>query len=236
MKKFVVDKKVFERLPGYCLGVVIARGIDNSVLDERITEMLNKEIIKFLEVNKDRNIKELSGIMIYRDAFKELGINPNKFMCSIEALAKRVQKSGKLPNINSIVDLVNAFSVKYSLPMGAHDIDKMEENLEIRFSTLNDHFLGMGECEAETMPEGELVYISGNTVKTRRWIWRQSDEGKITNKTKNVFFPIDGFENSNFEDVLNARDELADFLKEKLNCDVKVGYVNEKENEIIIEL
>lgn len=42
MKKFVVDKKVFERLPGYCLGVVIARGIDNSVLDERITEMLNR--------------------------------------------------------------------------------------------------------------------------------------------------------------------------------------------------
>lgn len=236
MKKFIVDKKVFEKLPGYCLGIVVAKGIDNKVPDTRITQMLDTEIARFAEMHKETNVRELPGVKLYRDTFKELGMNPNKFMCSIEALTKRVQKNANLPHINSIVDLGNAFSVKYNLPMGAHDIDKMEEDLEIRFSTVNDHFLGMGESEAESMPNGELVYISGNTVKTRRWIWRQSEEGKITSETKNVFFPIDGFENINLKDVLKARDELADFLRRELNCDVQIGYVNEKENELTLEL
>lgn len=114
-------------------------------------------------------------------------------MCSIEALGKRVQKGHALPEINSIVDLGNAFSLKYVLPMGAHDIGKLDGDLEVRFSVEEDTFLPLGETEAEKPGAGELVYVSSHTVKTRRWIWRQSDDGKITEDTKDVFFPIDGF-------------------------------------------
>ena len=89
-----------------------------------------------------------------RDAFQTLGMNPNKFMCSIESLMKRVQKSGALPHINTVVDLGNAFSLTYQLPMGAHDVDKLEGDIQIRFSTPEDHFLPMGETEMETMPAG----------------------------------------------------------------------------------
>ena len=31
MKRFVVDEKVFEMLPDYILGIVIAEGIDNNI-------------------------------------------------------------------------------------------------------------------------------------------------------------------------------------------------------------
>lgn len=157
-------------------------------------------------------------------------------MCSIEALLKRVQKNAKLPHINTVVDLGNAFSVKYELPLGAHDIDKLEGNLEIRFSVKNDSFLGLGETEKESVPENELVYVSENTVKTRRWIWRQSDDGKITEKTCNVFFPIDGFKNVNDKEVVALRDNLASFLKSELGCEnIKTGFVDIENNEISLE-
>ncbi|MEI3100361.1 MAG: phenylalanine--tRNA ligase beta subunit-related protein [Oscillospiraceae bacterium] len=146
-------------------------------------------------------------------------------MCSIEALMKRVQKSGALPHINTVVDLGNAFSLNYQLPMGAHDVDKMEGDMEIRFSTSADHFRPMGETETETMPEGELVYVSANTVKTRRWIWRQSEDGKIGPETCNVF-PIDGFKGVNLDSVLAARDELARLLREDFGCQVFTGLVD----------
>ena len=58
------------------------------------------------------------------------------------------------------------------------------------------------------MPAGELVFVSGHTVKTRRWVWRQGDEGKITEETGTVFFPIDGFSSINFDAVIQVRDEL----------------------------
>ncbi len=230
MKRFIVDKAVFEKLPDYCIGVVAALGLDNRKHNEALEKLLDEAAAGFAAANKNTNIRELPGVKACREAFHTLGINPNKFLCSIESLMKRVQKSGALPHINTVVDLGNAFSLNYGLPMGAHDVDKMEEDMEIRFSTAADHFQPMGETETENMPEGELVYVSGNTVKTRRWVWRQSEDGKIGPDTCNVFFPIDGFKGVNEETVIKVRDELARLLKEDFGCEVFTGFVDKDNN------
>lgn len=235
MKKFIVKPRVFEILPEYCVGTVTAKGIDNRASRARIEEMLDGNTALFSEKYREANLRELENIAAFRAAFTALGINPNKFMCSIEALMKRVQKNAALPHINPIVDLGNAFSVRYLLPMGAHDIDKLCGDLEVRFSKAGDSFLGMGEEEAESMPEGELVYASGSTVKTRRWIWRQSEDGKISGETSHIFFPIDGFKDVNLGDVLAARDGLARFIEEEFGCEAKTGLVDREHNEFIIE-
>ncbi len=230
MKRFTVDKAVFEKLPDYCTGVVAALGLDNRKHNEALEKLLDEAASGFAAANKNTNIRELTGVKACREAFHTLGINPNKFLCSIESLMKRVQKSGALPHINTVVDLGNAFSLNYGLPMGAHDVDKMEGDMEIRFSTAADHFQPMGETETENMPEGELVYVSGNTVKTRRWVWRQSEDGKIGPDTCNVFFPIDGFKGVNEETVIKVRDELARLLKEDFGCEVFTGFVDKDNN------
>ncbi len=236
MKKFIVDGRVFELLPRYCLGVVVAKGIDNRSANSRIENLLDEQIGKFAAEHRTANIRDLPDVKAYRDAFSVLGMNPNKYMCSIEALTKRVQKNAMLPHINPIVDLANALSLKYGLPLGAHDIAKLDSDMEVRFSVEQDRFRAMGESQPESMPEGELVYVSGHTVKTRRWIWRQSDDGKITEETGDVFFPVDGFEDLNRERVLQARDELAATLQEEFGCKVGVGYVDRTENVFVCEL
>lgn len=231
MKKFIINKSVFEKLPNYCVGIIEVSGIDNSKLNQRIDAMLSENIAKFSETYKDCNIREIENIKAYREAFLSLNMNPNKFMCSIEALTKRVQKVQELPHINPIVNLGNALSVKYLLAMGAHDIEKLESDLEVRFSTTDDSFLPMGDTTTEVMPKGELIYASNNTVKTRRWIWRQSDNSKITAETNHVFFPIDGFTDINKEQVIAARDELAEILEQEFACQVRKGFVDINNNE-----
>jgi DNA/RNA-binding domain of Phe-tRNA-synthetase-like protein len=235
MKSFIVEKAVFDKLPDYCVGVVVATGLDNHRQDETVAQMLDKAAADFAEANKEANVRELPGVKACRDAFLSLSMNPNKFMCSIESLMKRVQKTGALPHINTVVDLGNAFSLNYQLPIGAHDIDKLEDNVEIRFSTIEDHFLPMGEAELENMPEGELVYVSGHTVKTRRWIWRQSEDGKIGEDTSHVFSPIDGFKSVTGDAVIEARDQLAKLLSEHFNCQVVTGYVDKDNNSFDFE-
>ena len=233
MGSFKVAADVFEKLPDYCLGVIVAKGIDNSGTNERISSMMQELTRAFYEKYADANIRENASINVYREAFRAVGLNPNKFMCSIEALGKRVQKGGVLPNINPVVDLGNVCSLKYLVPLGAHDIDKMEnKSFEIRFSTTEDHFHPLGEETMEEMPEGELIYVSGHTVKTRRFMWRQSDDGKITEESCNIFFPLDGFENVNRTDVLAARDEIAQLLKEEFDCEIQLGYINAKKPSI----
>lgn len=232
MRRFEVAEEVFDKLPEYCLGVVVARGMDNGSANALVTQMMNEQMDAFMTRMEGVNLKEYAGIKPYRDAFLALGMNPNKFMCSVEALSKRVQKGNRLPNINPIVDLGNALSLKYSLPMGAHDIDKLDGDMTVRFSTPEDHFLPMGESETETMPDGELVYVSNHTVKTRRWIWRQSDDGKIDEKTSYIFYPIDGFADANREAVEAATKELAELLQNEFGCEVKTGYID-RENRAV---
>ena len=231
MKNFKIDDKVFETLPNYCVAIVEAVGIDNKIKNSKVETLLNENIKAFHNKFADVNIRELPNIKAYRDAFLQLNMNPNKYMCSIEALSKRVQKVGELPHINSIVDLGNALSLKYQLAVGAHDIDKMNSDLEIRFSTNDDHFLPMGENDAENMPAGELIYVSENTVKTRRWIWRQSDDGKITENSSHIYFPIDGFSDLNKDAMLQAQNELANFIRTEFNCEVKTGFVDKENNK-----
>lgn len=232
--KFKVQPEVFEVLPNVCFGVVVARGVNNNSRMDSVCENLGAAIAdvrsRFPGVDS-RNIPEIEA---YRKAFQTLGYNPNKFMCSIEALVRRVLKGGKLPNINNVVDLGNALSLKHLLPIGAHDIAAGGEDIEVRYSRDNDIFIPFGAEESETVSAGELVYARGNSIKTRRWIWRQGLPGMISEKTTEVFFPIDGFSDINSSVVLHARDELASVLRNSMGGKTAVGWVDAKSPEFAI--
>lgn len=224
--KFTVAKELFERLPEACFGVVAVRGLDNSVSKPAVEAMLSHAIAEAEDYFENVKIKESPDIAPYREAFRALDINPNKFMCSIEALLSRVAKKKGLPSINPVVDLGNAVSVKYRIPLGAHDLGSMAGDIEIRPSLPDDTFVPFGSTEAETPDKGEMVYVSGGEVRTRRWTWRQSEKGKITSATSSVFFPLDGFGDVNKTQVLAARDELAALLHEHFGCTAIVGFVD----------
>lgn len=232
--KFVVEQQVFQSLPEVCFGVVAARGIDNTADYPAIAALLQAGIAGAEARFADTSVKEDPAILPYREAFRALAINPNKFMSSIEAMFTRVSKGKGLPSINPIVDLGNALSLKYVLPMGAHDIGKMGgQDMEVRFSRGTDTFLPFGETTPEIMPEGELVYVVGGVVRTRRWTWRQSELGKIDADTKDIFFPIDGFHNANKDAVLTAREELAGLCRDIFGCkDVLIGFVDRDNPEM----
>ena len=60
MKKFIVDEKVFELLPDYCLGVVVASGFDNAAPNEKIEAMLDRNAQDFAARHAEDNVRELS--------------------------------------------------------------------------------------------------------------------------------------------------------------------------------
>lgn len=69
-----------------------------------------------------------------------------------------------------------------------------------------------------TLEPGELVYAVGNLVHTRRWTWRQSENGKIVPETTSVAFPIDGFTDSNLDQVKCACGDLKKELEDIFGC------------------
>ena len=224
--KFKIDKRIFDKLDNLYVGVVVAKDIDNTKEYPQISQMLMDSLALAENRFLDKKVKEDELIIPYREAFRKLGINPNKFQCSVEALFGRISKGKKLPSINPLVDLNNAVSLKHTLPMGTHDLARSNDDIEMRYAKPGDTFTPMGSTETEKPDEGEVVYAVGNEVRTRRWAWRQSEYGKITPETSYVFFPIDGFKGINDKEVDAAAKELTELLKNTFDCEVVSGFVD----------
>ncbi|HUW66273.1 MAG TPA: phenylalanine--tRNA ligase beta subunit-related protein [Spirochaetia bacterium] len=205
---FMIDGDFFAQLPEVCIGVVVAAGVTGGDPDNRALAFLREMEESTRQRLAGRRVKDEPALAPYREAFQRVGYNPNKFMPSVEALATRVAKGSSLPDINPLVNLINAVSLKYLLPMGAHDLEGVA-GVALRSAVQGDVFRPFGSEETEFVPPGELVYAVGRGVRTRRWIWRQSELGKVTAETNQVFVPIDGFTTVNGGEVREARDELA---------------------------
>ena len=230
--KFIIEKEIFEKLPNACFGVVMAKGIDNSKAYPEIEHLLDESIAAAAQRFEGKKVKEEPDILPYREAFRALDINPNKYLCSIEALFTRIAKGKGMPHINPVVDLGNAVSLKYTLPMGAHDLGGSSEDICIRLAQPGDTFLPFGGEVEETPDRGEVIYAVGHQVRTRRWTWRQSEHGKITPESTDIFFPIDGFADFNREQVLAARDELQALVKGIFGCEAAGGFVDAEHPEM----
>lgn len=234
--KFYVTNDVFEKMPSVIFGLVSVYGVDNHAEKKEVENMLATSIRTCEEHFEGKKVKEEKEVAPYREAFVNLGINPNKFMSSIEALLTRISKKKGFPHINAIVDLGNAVSLKHYLPIGAHDLDSMFDNeFCVRVATSDDAFIPFGEVEGEKVDEGEVVYATKDQIRTRRWIWRQSEAGKITEDTRNLLFIIDGFED-NKEEVLKAREELSKLLESTFGCQTKCGLIDKDHQEFYTEI
>jgi len=212
--RFVVAREIFELFPEACFGVVVAENVDNRGESAEITNLLRAQALALAEELGGTDVREHPHVKVWREAFHKLGLNPNKFPSSIEALAKRTAKKPELPTINKVVDLVNALSLKYLLPMGAHDMEVLPGDIEIRRARAGDVFIPFGATEPEPVEEGEVVYATGNHIRTRKWVWRQGEKAKVVPESRTLFFPIDAFYGVTDKAARAARAELAALLQE----------------------
>jgi len=145
---------------------------------------------------------------------------------------KRVLKGGQLPAINSLVDLCNAISIENQVSLGGHDLADIHDALSVCFTKGNEKFLPFGAAEYEPVEEGELVFTSGDVVQTRKWVWRQSELGKMTLDTTDVFFQLTGFDDAPDSPLSKALDSLEETLKEKFGVTSQRFIVKQENPEI----
>lgn len=224
--RFTVQDDVFDALGPACFGVVVVSGIDNSAPNPKVGALLTESVSECTAALADTDVRAHPSVARYREAFTAMGINPNKFQCSIEALLSRIAKGKGMPSINTVVDLGNAVSLRHRVPIGAHDIDSTAGELGIRLARTGDEFIPFGATEPEEVAPDEVVYAAGSSVRTRRWIWRQSETGKIGAHSTNILFPIDGFSDANEAAVRAAQHDLATTLRELGDWQVDTGWVD----------
>lgn len=184
---FSIDAELFRHFPSLKIGVVVCR-IDNTRYGDDGLETILDELRNNFSYEKPQ---DHPNIRVWREAFRALGISPAKYYSSIESLVRRVIKGGPFPRISPIVDLYNAFSLRYFVPMGGHDLMTIDGDILLGFAKGGERFTPMDGGEAETADTGEVVYRDKAEILTRRWVWRQSNKDKVTAQSKSIFIPID---------------------------------------------
>jgi DNA/RNA-binding domain of Phe-tRNA-synthetase-like protein len=210
MRQIVIDQEIFDRFPDFKRGLIIVSDVENALADDVISAALNGEIQKQAGVN----LLDNEFVKAWDSVYLQLGANPNKFPPSIKSLLKRVAKSGGFPFINSIVALFNYVSIKYLIPCGGDDVQKIEGNLRLGLSKGKEIFVPLGSESKETPDVGEVIYFDDRTlnVMCRRWNWRNGDSTKILLTTKRLVINIDGIAPVPRSVIESARDELAALL------------------------
>ncbi|AVK86138.1 hypothetical protein C3943_22860 [Lysinibacillus sp. B2A1] len=80
---------------------------------------------------QENPVTQREGIAEWRQLWKRLGADPNRYRHSAESLMRRISKQNYLTPYHSGVDLNNFFSLQYEIPVGLYDVDKLQGDVEI---------------------------------------------------------------------------------------------------------
>jgi DNA/RNA-binding domain of Phe-tRNA-synthetase-like protein len=232
VKRIIIEPEIFERFPDFKRGIIVVTDIKNAVSNPEIERLLNGEIRQ----KAGQNAVEHEFVKAWADVYLKSGSNPNKFPPSIKSLLKRIDKGGAVPFINSAVALFNYISIKYLVPAGGDDVEKIEGNLRLGFAKGNEFFTPLGSTDKESPDPGEVIYFDDKTlnVMCRRWNWRNGDFTKITQETRKLIINIDAIGPVSRSLIEEARDELMKLLVKYCEADLATGLLNKGKNEIIL--
>jgi prepilin-type processing-associated H-X9-DG protein len=151
----------------------------------------------------------------WREAYRAFGAKPKRTPCSAEALRKRMEKDGALPAVNAVVDIYNAVSVIYAVPVGGEDLGAYQGQPRLERANGNEKFdtIANGLPAIETVDPGEVVWRDSNGVTCRRWNWRQGVRTRITEATTDIWFVIEGLDPMPVASLLQAGERLVSELQ-----------------------
>ncbi|MBI4329321.1 MAG: tyrosine--tRNA ligase [Chloroflexi bacterium] len=223
--KFILSPEVLQRAPDLVVGAVVAWNVDNHGRKPAVVEARAQAIAACRKALVGRDPETHPHIARWREAFRAAGLNPRRMVPSMEALATRLMKGEEPLAVNSAVDIATAVSLSHLLPVGAHDLEGLPGDIGVRQARPGDRFTPMGSASEEAVPEGEIVYATGEEVRTRGWVWRQGERSKVTEESRTIFFPVDGF-HSLEPAVRQATLELARLVEKALTNDVAIFFLD----------
>lgn len=188
---YSIAPEIFARFPDFLRGVVIAHDLNNGQSPpELIDELRAAEQALYERLTAD-SLTSHPQIVSWRAAYRTAGIKPSEFRPSVEALVRRVLKKDPLPTISTLVDIGTLVSIQSLIPVGAHAIDHLTQDISLRLAKGTEVFAPFGSEAIEHPQAGEIIFAEDEVVLTRRWTWRQSKHTLVVPETSAVEINVD---------------------------------------------
>jgi DNA/RNA-binding domain of Phe-tRNA-synthetase-like protein len=202
-------EEIWKDYPELVAGVVVADGIGaNGQVGAAITE--------FTAVAQSRLAigaeSELAEIQAWRRAFARMGLKPTQYRCAAEALLRRYRTEKSLPRIHPLIDLCNAVSLAFAIPVAVLDRAKLAGFVEVRYATGSESYLPFSG-ESEHPEPHEVIYADDEgRAHARRWTNRQSGYSAVREETTDVLIVAEAMHACAPADVSRLVDAVTDNL------------------------
>jgi DNA/RNA-binding domain of Phe-tRNA-synthetase-like protein len=155
----------------------------------------------------------LPEIQAWRRAFSRMGLKPTQYRCASEALLRRFRREGDLPSINPVIDICNAVSVAFAVPIAVFDVEHISDWLEVRYSAGDETYQTFGG-DIETPEPGEVVFAdAAGRAHARRWTNRQSALSAVGHNSTSVLVVAEALHDTAAGDVERLVATVADELQ-----------------------
>lgn len=154
----------------------------------------------------------------WAEVFRAFGAKAKRTPCSAEALRKRVLRDGTLPAIDPVVDLYNAISIRYALPVGGENIAAYTGAPRLVIADGSERFdtVKEGEVVYESPEPGEVVWRDDQGVTCRRWNWRQGVRTRLDASARQMWFILESLPAMPLDALQQASDELVSGLQQMM--------------------
>ncbi|NUR25085.1 MAG: hypothetical protein HOV83_04430, partial [Catenulispora sp.] len=177
---------------------------------------------------------DLPEIKAWRQTFTKMGLKPTQYRCASEALLRRLRKEGDLPRIHPLIDLCNAASVAYAIPVGVFDLDHVTDHLEVGHATGTETYLTFADTTEHPEP-GEIIFTdAAHQAHARRWSNRQSGRSAVRQETSRVLIVAEALHGTASEDVPALMKTLSDAVAEAWGVTVRAGVVSAQERRFVV--
>ncbi len=206
---FQHSSEIWSEHPELVAGVIFATGITGDA-------SAGLQVGKFSAIAEARlatgSEAEFPEIQAWRRAFSTMGLKPTQYRCASESLLRRFRKERTLPRINPLIDLCNAISLAFAIPVGVFDATMISESLAVRHACGDERYLTFSG-ETENPDPGEVIFAdAAGRAHARRWTNRQSGYSAVRNTTTSVLIVAEAMHASASADVPRLMATVADGL------------------------
>ena len=184
--KLAISPEIVNTFPGLRIAVLVVKGIDNKGTDTDLQARKVEAANRMYKEYTYERLAERSEIEAWREAYRKFGAKPKESRPTAEAFLRRLIKGDDFPTISKAVDSYLLVETEYFLPVGGYDLSHVTGDIHLRLSAGDEPFVPIGATREEVTRSGEVIYADDARVLTRKWNFRDCDECKITDESRDI--------------------------------------------------
>lgn len=186
--KISIDPKLKSKCPRTALACVTAR-VEAGPSPAALLQEIKTRENEIQKLPFPRGVLASPQVETTRAAYKALGKDPSRFRGSAEALLRRIVAGKGLPEINSVVDIINLVSVESRLPVGLYDLGHVVGDIIFRAGRAGETYKGIGKYDLNL----EGLPLFSDDVGPHGSATSDSERTMVTIETKQVLAIIISF-------------------------------------------